>query len=67
VAFARSLAADRAVFTSTAAVPLADQPPALTLEHDNKKIRDLPAPGPATMLQAGAPPGSFVSDMYVYV
>lgn len=65
-----SVDSERAVFTSTAAVPLAESRRDLALTTTTsppEKIRDLPNPAAATPLAAeGSPPG-FVSEIYVYV
>lgn len=68
VTFDKAVEPDRAVFTSAAAVALsAGRQQALVLMENSNEIRDLPNPGAATPLAAGAAPGSFVSEMYVYV
>ncbi len=67
VTFTKSVESDRAVFTSNAAVALAESPQALVLEDKNDPVRTLPNPAAATPLQAGAAPDSYVSEMYVYV
>ncbi len=78
VAFTRTLEPERAVFTSTAAVPLAERrrplaltaaaaPPASPPAGDEDKLRDLPSPAASTPLAAGGSPPDFISEMYVYV
>lgn len=67
VPFDKAVEADRAIFTSTDSVPLRDSRQPLALEENNDKVRDLPNPGATTPLAAGAAPGSYVSEMYVYI
>ncbi len=80
VFFTRTVDSERAVFTSTAAVPLAEsrRPLALTataappasppaLEEGEDKLRDLPNPAASTPLAAAGSPPDFISEMYVYV
>lgn len=69
VTFTRTLETGRAVFVSSAPVALSEQSPvpALELRDATHKLRDLPYPGAATPLKAGAAPGSFASEIFVYV
>jgi hypothetical protein len=69
VAFARTLESGRAVFVSSSPVALSEQAPvpALELRDATHKLRDLPHPGAATPLKAGSAPGSFTSEIFVYV
>ena len=48
----RSVATDRAIFTSDTAVRLSQKPQALELQHSGNKIRDLPSPLLTTFLSA---------------
>ena len=67
VDFNKSLPDGKAVFRSTAEVPLKEKPKNITLEHDDKSIRKLPSPSLNTPLKEGAGPSSFESHMYIYV
>ncbi len=80
VAFTRTVDAERAVFTSIAAVPLAESRQDLALaaldtpsasppdpEDEEDKIRDLPSPTAATPLAAEGSPPELISELYVYV
>ncbi len=68
IAFHKIVDAERAIFTSTVPVPLSERRQALALQgEDGSPVRNLPNPAADTPLQADAAPGSFISEMYVYV
>ena len=67
IGFSKATEPDRAIFTSTTEVPLAQSAQTVTLENSGESVRDLPNPTETTVLQEGAAPGQYVSELYVYV
>ena len=67
IGFSKATESDRAIFTSTTEVPLAQSAQTVTLENSGESVRDLPNPTEATVLQEGGAPGQYVSEVYVYV
>jgi hypothetical protein len=68
VAFNKSLPDGKAIFKSTDAVPLQETPKKITLQHNDKKICDLPNPTLKTPLNEKEPGSNrFESHIFIYV
>lgn len=65
--FQKTVQGSEAVFNSTAAAALSEEPPGLELRQGASKLSQLPYPRVTTPLQEGSSVGQFVSEMFVYV